>query len=567
MGGGGKLSPRQKMINVMYLFLTCMLALNVSKDVLNAFININDRLIDTNENFISNNRIAYDALTQAYLSNQQNPNYINAYNAANRLKEKSDSLVQSIQYYKDTIIIYADQIKPADRFTRPGEIGYFRFREKEGDTIRLERDVVSKDNKSIPAQIMVGQEANPGKARELKAEIDSYRDWLIKTAVDFGADSTSSFASGIRGTFNTDRIRGTGHESGMISWESRNFEHLPLMAVITIMTQMQAAVRNTEGDMLNLMLGSLDAGTFRFNRLEPIVQANSNYVMQGSEYTAQIFLAAFDTTQAPIVEIGRVQRDENGNLFIQNPDIVPVDNVGRGILTRRGTALGPQKYEGLIKVLRPGTTDEYISYKFEGDYQVAQPSVVISPTKMNVFYIGPDNPVQISVPGVPGDRITATLSPSTHGTITRVRGDEYVVRVTRPGRCEIQVTAEIAGRRQSMGASEFRIRRVPDPVATILGKEGGNITRGELQAANRVEAKMKDFDFDLTFTVQSFRVTARVGQYFVEEASNSDRITHQMKQSIFNQLNRGARLYFENVVARGPDGRDRNLGVLSFTVQ
>jgi len=88
-----------------------------------------------------------------------------------------------------------------------------------------------------------------------------------------------------------------------------------------------------------------------------------------------------------------------------------------------------------------------------------------------------------------------------------------------------------------------------------------------LTAAPRVEARMKDFDFDLKFTVQSFRVTARVGQYFVEESSSSERITHQMKQSIFNQLTRGSRLYFENVVAKGPDGRERSLGVLSFTVQ
>jgi hypothetical protein len=118
-----------------------------------------------------------------------------------------------------------------------------------------------------------------------------------------------------------------------------------------------------------------------------------------------------------------------------------------------------------------------------------------------------------------------------------------------------------------MGSVEFRIKRVPDPVAVLLGKEGGNITRGELQAASRLDARMKDFDFDLKFSVESFKVTAKVGQYFVEETSSSSRINHKMKQSIFNQLGRGSRLYFEDIVAKGPDGKARNLGVLSFTVQ
>lgn len=563
--GHGKETPRQKMIGLMYLFLTCMLALNVSKDVLDAFITINDRLNDTNTNFISKNEIAYDAIDKSYASNKTKTEKV--YKTALTLREKSDSLVESIQYYKDTIIFYADQIPPSERFKLPGKMGYYRYDEELKDTIHLEEAVNSKDNTDVPAQLMVGHNGNSVHGITLKEKFDVYREWAIETIDEFGADTTSEIAKTIYSVFNTADERGGKHQGGVLSWQRRNFEHLPLMAVITIMTQMQASVRNVEGDILNLMYKSLDAESFKFNKLESIVLPKSTYVMRGNEYSAQIFLAAFDTTQAPIVEIGRVQTNDKGELFIENPIEVPVDpKTGMATYSTKGTSVGEKKYEGLIKVPKPNSQDFQV-YQFSNEYQVAEPSLVVSPTKMNVFYIGPDNPVKVSVPGISSDKITANITPSSYGTMRNKGGGEYIVRVGRPGKCKVAVSAEINGNRQSMGSVEFRIKRVPDPVAVLLGKEGGNITRGELQAASRLDARMKDFDFDLKFTVQSFKVTAKVGQYFVEETSSSSRINHKMKQSIFNQLGRGSRLYFEDIVAKGPDGKARNLGVLSFTVQ
>ncbi len=564
---GGNLSPRQKMINVMYLFLTCMLALNVSKDILDAFININDNLNNTNEIFITKNQSTYNALEQAYLSNESNPQYQLAHKSARGLLEKTDSIIESIQYYKDTIIFYADKIPADKRFKLPDKIGFYRYDDDLKDTIKLEQSIEQKDNTSIPAQIMVGPEGNSIHGINLKNKFDEYREYVLDLVYGFGVDSTSELAKSISVSLNTADVPGGKHEAGLKSWQNRNFEHLPLIAVITIMTQMQAAIRNIEGDVLNLMYGTLDAEAFKFNKLEPIVLPTSTYIMRGNDYSAKIFLAAFDTTQAPIVEIGYVRTDDKGKSYIEKPYKVQVDpKTGMATYTSRGTSVGLQKYQGLIKIPKPNSSDTLI-YKFDNEYQVAEPSLVVSPTKMNVFYIGPDNPVKISVPGVSSDKISASITPATHGTIRKGRGDEYVVRVSRPGTCKVAVTAELQGKRQAMGSVDFRIKRVPDPVAVVMGKEGGNITRAELTAAPRVEARMKDFDFDLRFTVQSFRVTARVGQYFVEESSNSERITHQMKQSIFNQLTRGSRLYFENVVAKGPDGRERSLGVLSFTVQ
>ena len=554
--GHGKETPRQKMIGLMYLFLTCMLALNVSKDILDAFININNRLNETNTNFISKNEIAYSAIYKAY---QNNPiKAKKAKEASDSLKIKSNFLVSRMQYYKDTIIFYADGIPKDKLFKLPnkGNSKYYMVNEESEtkDTVAIEEIVKNKDNTDMPAQIMVGQEGN-GQAQYLKIDIDNYRKWCLKTAADFGVDTAAfgGLADGIKKSLTTADVKGHGHESGKIPWASQNFEHLPLMAVVTILTQMQAAVRNVEGDLLNLMYGQMDAGSFKFNKLEAIVIPESTYILRGNEYKAGVILAAYDDTKLPTVSV-------NGRELTIDP------KTNRPTYKTSGGAVGPQKYKGIIRVQKP-TGDGFNEYPFESEYIVGEPSLVVSPTKMNVFYIGPDNPVKISVPGVPSEKIKASLSPAGFGTISKTKGDDYIVRVTRAGKCQVNVTADFGGKVQNMGNVEFRIKTVPDPIANVLGMDGGDVGKERLQAANTVDAKMKDFDFDLKFNVESFRVSAKIGAYFVEEASSNNRITQNMKQNIFTKVTKGNKVYFEDIKARGPDNKARSLGVLLFKIQ
>lgn len=553
--GHGKETPRQKMIGMMYLFYTALMALNVSKDVLDSFIKINNSLNVTNENFISKNQIAYDAIDKAYMANPVKVKTV--HDLSLELKQKADSLVAEMQYYKDTIIFYADKIDRSTCFTRP-ETGSTRLyiTTEEGDTLSLEEQCQSKDNLDIAAQIMVGndqgQSENCGGAK-LKKSITDFREWVLTTAAMHGSDSTSVMAKNVRVTLNTNDVVGGGHESGVIPWASSQFEHLPLMGCITVLTQWQSAVRNVEGDLLNLMYGQLDATSFKFNKLSPVILAPSTYIMQGNEYSAQIFLAAFDTTQALDVYV-------NGRkLPIDPASGLPMYKVSAG-------GIGDQKYNAVIKLPKPNSSDT-ISYTITGDYQVAKPSLVVSPTKMNVFYIGPENPVEISVPGVPSDKISASLLPSSHGSITKKTGGGYTVRVKQAGKCSIAVTAEINGKKQNMGSVEFRIKRVPDPVAQVLGMSGGDVDKARLQAAQTVDAKMKDFDFDLSFKVTSFTVSAQVGAYFLSETVKNNRINPQVKQNIFSKVSKGSKVYFEDIKAVGPDGKPRNLGVLKFVVK
>ena len=556
--GHGKETPRQKMIGMMYLFYTALMALNVSKDVLDSFIKINNSLNVTNENFISKNQIAYDAIEKAYMANPQKVQKVHDLSLV--LKQKADSLVAEMQYYKDTIIFYADKIDRSTCFTRP-ETGSTRLyvtveNGDKMDTLSLEEQCQSKDNLDIAAQIMVGndqgQSDNCGGAK-LKASINSFRTWVLDIAAMNGSDSTSVMAGNVKAALCTDDVVGGGHEAGIIPWASSQFEHLPLMGVITVLTQWQSAVRNVEGDLLNLMYGQLDATSFKFNKLEPVILAPSTYIMQGNKYTSHIFLAAFDTTQALDVYV-------NGRKL-------PIDPAsGLPMYEVTGGGIGAQKYNAVIKLPKPNSSDT-LSYTISGEYQVAKPSLVVSPTKMNVFYIGPDNPVDISVPGVPADKISASLTPGDKGSITKNSGGGYIVRVKQAGKCNIAVVADINGKKQNMGSVEFRIKRVPDPVPEVLGMSGGDIDKARLQAAQTVDAKMKDFDFDLSFKVTSFSVSAQVGAYFLSETVKSNRINQQVKQNIFSKVSKGSKVYFEDIKAVGPDGKPRSLGVLKFVVK
>jgi len=343
----------------------------------------------------------------------------------------------------------------------------------------------------------------------------------------------------------TEDIKGQTGE--MVPWEHANFEHLPLVGVITLMSKMQADIRNAEADMLTHFLSQIDASMFKFNKIEAIVTANSNYVLAGNPYDARVFIAASDSTQEPIIYL-------NGGTRLAIED-------GKGVYSGATSTPGIVNWGGVIKLVNPATEDT-MSFPFESTYQVGEPSLVISATKMNVFYIGVPNPVAISVPGVPDDKITASIS---SGTITR-SGKEYVVDVRRPGTANISVSADLGNGPQSMGSKEFRVKQVPDPVPQVAGQTtSGRLGKSVLLAQPGVFAIMQNFDFDLKFDVVSFSVSANIRGFLQEAATSSARFTAEQK-AIMQQVLPNQKVYIENIKARGPDGTVRSLPPLTFTL-
>lgn len=549
--GHGKESPRQKMIGLMYLFLTCLLALNVSKDILDAFIAINNRMNETNKNFVSKNEIVYSAISAQYASNQAK--WANAQKLASEVKAEAAKIIKEIQDYKHMIIIKADGL-PEGTTELPDE--------KDNGVLKpLEQIVSSKDNVDIPAQLMVLEK----RGTELKGKIEAFRAKMIKIVSDASTDkeAVKNVTAAIEKSLNTDAPKPKGGLTP--SWESENFEHLPLMAVITIMTQMQVAARNVEGDVVNHIYTSQDADAVRVNTLASTVIPSSNYVMVGSEYKAQIFLAAFDSTKPPTVRIGRVDSTKGADgKWVYKCDAKPLPiKGGRAIYTDRPGSTGEKAYGGLIEIEKG--TGEKVGIPFRAKYMAAQPALVISPTKMNVFYIGVPNPVEISVPGVPSSAISANMS---SGSLSGDGKGGFIAKVTSPGKLNISVSAKINGQSKPMGVKEFRVKRIPDPVPIVGSLENGStVSPGVLSAYPKVIALLKDFDFDAKFVVTKFNLSMRTKDgYVIDIPATSEAITSQQKDAI-RKATIGQKIYFDGVEARGPDGTTRKLGTISYKIK
>lgn len=516
----GKETPRQKMIGMMYLVLTALLALNVSKSILDAFIMVDESLTVTTNNFNQENIKVYKDFDQAFASN---PNKVKPWkDKADEIRKQADGLYDYINSLKIKIVKKADGEKA----------------EAVANNKIDPRKVKATDNTDKPSEIMVGDNNN-GEGKVLKQKIDKFRE-LILSYIDKRDVGTIKL---VKQNLNTDPPE--SKEGLKETWESAHFEHWPLLAVTTIMSKMQSDVRNSESEILRYLYNKIEMGSFKFNKLEATVIPNSNYIIKGNEYQAEVFLAAFDTTQTP-------------NIVVDGKPL-PIKN-GRGFYTAGSGAPGNKKWGGIIQM--KATDGTVIEKPFHAEYQVAEATAVISPTKMNVFYLGVDNPVSISVPGVPGDKVFPAIS---NGSI-RKSGNSFIVNPRQIGNALVTVVAEIDGKKKPMGTMEFRVKPIPDPIPKVAGRKFGNIDRNTLLAQMVVLADLENFDFDAKFTVTEFTVSASIGGFTQDVSVKSNKISDAQKNIIRN-VKKGDKLYFTDIKAVGPDGKPRDLSTVVFKVQ
>ncbi len=546
-----KLSPRQKMIGMMYLVLTAMLALNVSKEAVEAFKKVDEGLTKTIENYAAKNSLIYDAFDRAAA---QNPTKAGpAKDQAYDVKQRSDELFDYIQDLKIEII------KTAEGDDTPAI---------NGREVIIE-EVKKIDENNVPSEILIGANEN-GKAYNLSALIDSYRDDMI----DICDGKNISIEESLRSIFNTDDQINKDNEKER--WENFTFQALPLVAVITILSKMQVDVRNAETDVLNLLYEQIDARSFKFNKIVATVKAPSTYVMQGNEYQASVFITATDTTQAPEIKVGQYTTTSNADgtktyEMVGDYTTLPLDETGKGIYKVRTTRLGQASWGGLITMKAPDGS--LVSYPFKEEYSVGAQSVVVSPTAMNVLYAGIDNPLDISVPGIGSDKVRATM---TNGTITRGKvnnsagspfpGDWKALPQNVGQVAQVIVSAEINGKQQTFQPLEFRVKQVPDPVAAFANVSGeARVSRDIILAQSGVLANMEDFDFDLRYTVTGFTVSINDKGFDFSATSTSNRLTAEQR-GLLDRLTRGKKLIIEGVKAVGPDKRTRDLAPIIITV-
>lgn len=460
---GGKLSPRQKMINMMYLVLTAMLALNVSKDILKALTKLDESLEKTISTVNTKNQDAYAVLKNAAAEKKSAED---EYQASLQVQQTTGSLFSYIETMKDTLVAVSGGWEDEEK-TIPKAL----------------------DAKSKPLNYLVAEQG-PKKATELREKIEAFRAKMIQLA---GNDPAIS--ANIQSVFSTDKEQEGDKE---VSWEQASFGEYPLGAILPFLTDIQARIRNTEAEVLSYLLKSIDAGTIKFDQVAAMVIAPSSYVTQGDDYTARVFLAAYDGTQDPNIAL----KDGNGN-----PITIEKIEGGMGYIRIPATGVGQKTWGGTITIQQ---TDGSKSYDIDPQtFTVAPPSVVISPSKMNVLYRGVDNPLEIGVPGVEPGKVKVS-GPG----VKQVKPGEYVADVTNiKGQKEIEISVSVeetdeAGntKTRQAGKKKFRIKGLPPAVGTIYKRNSGLLSKSAVANAT-VEASFEDFVFDLNLKVTKFEVS------------------------------------------------------------
>jgi gliding motility-associated protein GldM len=537
---GGKLTPRQKMINMMYLVLTALLALNVSQEVLNAFHLVNEGLQTSNGSLGEKNQGIYKMFDKQMDTDKNKAQQY--YDKAQKARKIGTELNNLLETYKKDIIKGAGGIDP------------------ETD------DILERDNIDVATRMFVEEGAGVKRGRELQQKILDSRKQLLdlvdekdRAAVKISLDAANFKKKGEEGA----------------KWEYLTFSHVPATAAVTILSKFQNDVVSSEGAVIEYLIKKIGETDFKFDALAAKIIAPSSYIMQGQSYKADVFLAAFNSTQQPEVFLGSIggfKRNPDGTYDkVDSPNELPAGysagsmlkaEGGMAKLEQGGGAVGEKKYTGIIRVKNP--VGGYTFYPFEGSYQVAAKAVVVSPMKMNVLYIGVENPMKISVPGVGQGDVTASLAGA--GNLTKNSDGTYTATVTGVGKCQINVSAKIEGKVQAMGSEEFRIKRIPDPVPMTSGKlRGGNVQSGTMKAQSGILALLENFDFDARFNVVSFQmVFSSKGEIFKAESPGPG-FTPQMR-GFMDRAKPKDIIFIDEIKVVGPDKQPRKLGQIAFTI-
>ena len=496
-----------------------MLALNVSSDVLNGFSQVEDGLTRSNRTITLRNQALIDQL-QAFCDKNPEKGMV-WLKKAKEVHRATEDLYQYIDSLKYAIAVEAD-----------------------GDDANV-KEIRNRDNISAAANVMLPPTSNEG--ARLKATIEAYR----KFVVTFLNDSAKVSSVNRVLTTETSANRGIAKDK---SWEQSMFGDMPVVAAETLLTKLQGDIRFAEGEVLQTLITNVDLGDVRVNKLSAFVVPNSRIVMRGSTYTADIVLAAVDTTSLPQVYV-------NGALLGQ----------GRSVYEVGTSRAGNYDYSGYIEV--PAGDGSLSRYDFQSSYTVIDPMATISATMMTVLYAGINNPLSIAVPGVPSNAISATM---TNGTLTR-HGDQWIARPGKVGsESVVTVTATIDGRQQKVGSTSFRVRKLPDPMPYIAYPDangGENRYKGSkpfsktlLLQAQGVSAAIDDDLLNVAYRVISFETVFfdSMGNA-IPEVSNGDKFSQRQRDS-FRRLNRGKRFYISKVRAVGPDGIERQLAPMEVLV-
>jgi gliding motility-associated protein GldM len=495
------------------------------------------------------------------------------YDAAKDIDQKANALYDHITQLKANILAVASGEREV--VESGGDLSKYIAQDKlsRRDTVLSIAHFEKKDEYQEITSYLVGGEPGDPKsgeftAKELREKLEAFRDELKDLEFTDFVGNEFKVSPGLKASFDQTFVYEKEMEDGKeVLWEAANFFDVPLAAVIPILSKLQIDVENAKSNLMTELMSGIEGKSYKFTNLMPLVVPESNYILRGDSFRADILLAAFDATNSPNIYVD--EREFNGRdsslLAYDGKDPLSIEGgLGKLRISTKGMSLGERNYKGLIRFQGPdGNVGDYPFYTPE--FTVAEPALVVSPTKMNVFYRGVPNPVEISVPGVSSDKLDVRI---TGGHKIKADGETFIVEPGAGGDAEIVVSATLPdGSKKTLPGREFRVKRIPDPSPRFAGKSPSDktITKVLLENAPSVGALMENFDFDVEVRVKRFNVTVTKGGTFVEQSSSSNMVTANMKE-LFRSVGRGSVVYIEDIVVSMPDGTERALPTMKLKV-
>ena len=334
------------------------------------------------------------------------------------------------------------------------------------------------------------------------------------------------------------------------SWEAAYFHMVPTVAALTMLSKFQNDVKTSENKVVAFCHEQVGKVTVRFDTYAAVIGQSSNYLMPGQDLEITAGVGAFSKSAMPQISIGgqgaAIGEDGAAHLKVTGGGVgqhsVPVHIVYKD-------------QDGKQQVI-----DKTINYT------VGQANASIALDKMNVLYIGIDNPVSIAASGGGDDKIQATITGG-GGSITREGNGKWIARVnsqTDNATITVSVDGKVAG------ASQFRVRNIPDPIGTVGGYASGeNVAAGAFKAQGGVGAYIKDFPLDLKYSVTSFSISADndEGDIDVADCQGNSWQGNTKAQNIVKNLKAGRLVTIDNIRAKGDDGKVRKLPSLVYYIK
>lgn len=531
----GKLSPRQKMINMMYLVLIALLALNISNEILKAFHLMEVSFVKANEALTQKNKAMMDAFQAAADDPAKKARAAKWADKAKQVQKISSDFVSAIEAHKKAMEEAAGGRKPLEEGQPKGTLAEM----SKGDDMEGHKHYLGTDDPG-----------KRGKGEDIRDLIESTRKKMLDVLI--GIKDDKAFIATLEKTTAFKVEKDLKDENGAkITWERDVLGHAPIAGVMAMMTKVQNDCKSLETDILTKLAENIDATTAKFDKTAALIIAESTNVMSGSQFKANIALMAYNSTAATEIMV--------------NGQVLPASAIkdGIGIYTQTASGVGSHKLEAKIKAVNPETGELDWVPAQPIEWTSFQPSATIAADAMNVLYVGLDNPMSISVPGVtPGN----TVVNASGITLSKVKDGQYIAKVAAGAKTgSISVSAKMPdGSTKKMGEQTFRIKLVPKPVAQLGSLQSGTYNKGEIAAQSILYAYLDGFVFDgVKFTITKYQVIYMPKKGYMEEAS----VTGNSAAAIRNFANKaktGDMIVITSIRATGPGG-EKPLNPITYT--